>query len=114
MHAWPSVVDHAGRLVANISIGDLRYVVEQNLDFLFHSVEHFLECMPRRTLVTCSPTASLMEVTEELAEAGVYRIYVVTEAMEPIAVITLTDVTNAVLLLAAHEEGEGATDPSAK
>lgn len=61
-----AVVDHLGRLVANISVSDLQYVVEKNLDFLFHSVEHFLDHMPRRPLVTCGPRASLVRRTMAL------------------------------------------------
>jgi CBS domain-containing protein len=109
-----SVVDHAGKLVANISVSDLQYVVERDLDNLFTTVEHFLQRVPRRPLVTCSPTATLMEVVDKLAESGVHRIYVVNRDYEPMAVITLTDVINAVLLLASHEPVPATTDTSAK
>lgn len=108
-----SVVDHAGKLVANISVSDLQYVVERNLDNLFMTVEHFLQRVPRRPLITCPPTASLMEVIDKLANAGVHRIYVVNRDEEPMAVITLTDVINAVLLLATHD-ATLASDTSAK
>jgi hypothetical protein len=55
-----AVVDHAGKLVANISVSDLQYVVERNLDNLFLTVEHFLQRVPRRPLITCPPTATLV------------------------------------------------------
>ena len=54
------MVDHAGKLVANISVSDLQYVVERNLDNLFMTVEHFLQRVPRRPLITCPPTATLV------------------------------------------------------
>jgi CBS domain-containing protein len=57
-----AVVDHAGKLVANISVSDLQYVVERDLDNLFTTVEHFLQRVPRRPLVTCSPTATLVSL----------------------------------------------------
>jgi CBS domain-containing protein len=108
-----SVVDHVGKLVANISVSDLQFVVERNLDNLFMTVEHFLQRVPRRPLITCPPTATLMEVIDKLANAGVHRIYVVNRDEEPMAVITLTDVINAVLLLATHD-ATLASDISAK
>jgi CBS domain-containing protein len=108
-----SVVDHAGKLVANISVSDLQYVVDKNLDNLLATVEQFLERVPRRPLITCSPTATLMDVIDKLAEAEVYRLYVVNEDGEPIAVITLTDIINAVMLLATHDATIG-THLSAK
>jgi len=53
------VVNHTGKLVANISVSDLQYTVEKNLDNLFTTVEHFLERVPMCPLITCSPKASL-------------------------------------------------------
>ncbi len=43
-------------------------------------------------------------MVDKLAQEGVYRIYVVSAENEPVSVITLTDIINAVLLMATPSE----------
>ncbi|KAL6059621.1 cell separation during budding [Balamuthia mandrillaris] len=90
-----------GKLIGNISVSDLQYLVLEHLDNMERTVEEFLQRVPRKPLVTCTPEASLLQVMEKLVHNHVYRIYVVDpNAGNPIAVVTLTDVMEAVLLLA--------------
>jgi len=107
-----AVVDHAGKLLANISVSDLRYMVEKDLDNLLISAGEFLQHLPKRPLVTCAPNATLGEVIDKLAQQHVSRIYVTNSDNEPIAVITLTDIMSALLLIVTQEGEAAGTEPS--
>jgi len=98
-----AVVNSQGKLLANISVSDLKYMIAKDLDNLLLTAGKFIEHVPRRPLVTCSPRASLGEVIDTLAKERVSRIYVTTPDNEPEAVITLTDVFSALMLISTQE-----------
>jgi CBS domain-containing protein len=97
-----AVINTTGTLIGNISVSDLKYLVEDLLDNMLLTVSEFLEKVPRRSLVTVPSTASLGDVIEKLAVEGTYRCYVVEKDMYPVAVITLSDIISAVLLMASE------------
>jgi len=100
-----AVVDQMDKLVANISVSDLKHLVlSDNWDKLFISAGEFIQEIPHHPLVTCSPKNSLAEVIDTLAKEKVSRVYVTNSANEPKAVITRTDVMAAIVLIAYPSE----------
>jgi len=94
------VVNEKGVLVGNISVSDLKYLVDSQLENINLPTGEFLCKVERRQLVACAPNATFGEVIRKLAQEQVYRMYIV-EDNKPIAVVTLTDVMNALLTLTA-------------
>jgi 5'-AMP-activated protein kinase regulatory gamma subunit len=92
------------KLVGNISVSDLQYLLQNQEPNLGLTVGEFLELVPRRPLVTCSPIATVEEVIDKFAQEGVHRLYIVEDDMRPLAVITLTDLMNAIYLMATAQE----------
>jgi len=100
-----AVVNQSGKLVANISVSDLKHiVVSNNWESLFFSAGQFIQQKGARPLVTCSPKNSLAEVIDTLAKERVSRVYVTNSAHEPKAAVTRTDVMAAIVLIAYPSE----------
>ncbi len=53
-------MDHRGKLIGNISASDLQFLVKKGLDNLNKTVGQFLEAVPRKPLITCSPDTPLV------------------------------------------------------
>ena len=92
-----AVIDKHSRLIGNISVSDLKFVLSTEhgkLTLLDVTVQELLDrCSSvRRALLTCRGADSLETVVKSLAQAKVHRIYVVNENEQPQGVITLTDV----------------------
>jgi len=51
--------------------------------------------------VTCSESDKVVDAMTKMSKSGVYRIYCVDENQKPIRVITLTDIVDLLLKLAA-------------
>ena len=93
------VVDDDGVLVGTLSVSDIQLGVGEFLPLLNIPVKNILATFPRRALVTCTASESLLTVMEKLVKAGVHRIFVIDGERKPIGVVTNTDILDTVLSL---------------
>lgn len=96
-----AVIDQHSRLLGNISVSDLKFVISTEhgkLTLLDMTVGELLDkCTAvRNAPLTCHATDSLETVVKALAKAKVHRVYVVNENTQPQGVITLTDIIDCV------------------
>jgi len=95
-----AVVDDDGQLIGNISVSDLQYSIEEQLDNFAGTAEDFIKKELHQKPITCKPTDTLVEVIDLLAQAKLHRVYVVDSQNKPIGVITLTDIIDCILSIA--------------
>lgn len=87
-----AVVDGEGKLVGNISVTDLQFSVNDNIDYLMNPSSKMLEHFTSRYKpIVCTAKDMLPKVLETVAIHGIHRIYVVDEHNKPLQVLTLTD-----------------------
>lgn len=96
-----AVIDQHSRLVGNISVSDLKFVISTEggkLTLLDMTVGELLDkcASVRNAPLTCRATDSLEAVVKALAKAKVHRVYVVNENQQPQGVISLTDIIECV------------------
>ncbi len=92
------VVNRKGQLTYNLSISDFRGMVPgQHLHLLKLRVEDFLKTMRGDEMVhhlypiTCGKQTRLVDVMKMVIDHGVHRCWVVGEDLEPIGLISLSD-----------------------
>jgi CBS domain-containing protein len=101
-----AVIDQNSRLIGNISVTDLKFVLSTEggkLKLLEEvTVGELLDrcAAVRRPPLTCNATDSLETVVKALARAKVHRIYVVNANQQPQGVITLTDIIDTIARVA--------------
>jgi len=122
------VTKQSHKLVGSISVLDLLYCVEENLEFLELSVSEFVSKFRRQTtipslsfdssssssssslfwngnhkIVSCTPSSQLNDVIQTLVENKTHRIFVLDDEGHPIGVITLTDIMDIIVGLAVTQ-----------
>jgi len=87
--------DFQGHLSGNLSASDLRGIHANAFDYFNGSTLQFLckgtDSAPR-VPITCSSSATLVEVVCQMAAEHVHRLYVVDENLHALGVVTLSDV----------------------
>lgn len=89
-----AVVDDRGRVVANLSLADLRCLTPENAaELLRLNVGAFLSATQElpKDPVTCRPSATLTEALHLLHSHRVHRVYVTDEQGLPVGVFSTTD-----------------------
>jgi len=90
-----AVVNHKGELSTNFSASDLRGITPDSFDYFHEPVIDFLLKGTDTGLgepITCTETTSLVIAMQILNSNRIHRIYVVNPRMQPIGVVTLTDI----------------------
>jgi CBS domain-containing protein len=106
-----AVANEKGEIVANLSLTDVQFSLEKNLEYFNKTVGEFLhECHPARPVITCSASTSLREAVELLVTNRLHRVYVLhndnagpVKHVSDFGVLTLTDVIDAVLIITLAE-----------
>jgi len=89
------IVDGEGRLIANLSTTDLRYLTRDKYTSVFLPVTLFLHQLQGQKAakpITAHPSSIFDEVMLKVVAGKVKRVWVVDEKEIPIGVVTLTDI----------------------
>jgi len=102
IHGVPVVERESGKLVGNISVRDLKYILEAYIQNLKAPISEFLSkyANKRPPLITCSSSTKFVDVIKLLTDNHVHRAHIVDEENRPVDIITLTNILDIVLALA--------------
>jgi len=105
VHGIP-VLNDDGKIVGNISVGDMRHITKWELGALKLTAKEFFVSLntDRIPLVTCTTSSKFYEMICHLAKAKVHRVYVVDKDDKPVDIITLTNILDTVLTLATGKK----------
>jgi len=112
------IVDLDGRLVGNFSASDIKHFSDDLSKIIGTTLERFLELVEKpKDLsypVSVTPSATLEEVLAKFDIGGIHRVYVIDEALHPIAVISTKDLLRLFLEAASGRRVEMANpdDPN--
>jgi CBS domain-containing protein len=96
-----AVLDSEGHLVGNISISDLAQLrEEENQHYLNHPVQTYLSLFELAQPVTCVLEDSLLQIMKKIYQHRIHRIYCITPQRTLYSVITLSDILNALTVIA--------------
>jgi predicted transcriptional regulator len=97
-----AVISKEGKLIGNISVRDLKYIIEESMDNLKLSIHHFFKKITgtRPPLVYCYPTTKFVDVIKLIDDSKVHRIHVINQEGKPIDIITPSNILDTVLALA--------------
>jgi len=90
------IVDHEGRLVANLSASDIKGISGGELPFsaLLLPIRQFIQKAHLKPPLKCSWETSFFNIIQQLALFRVHRIWVVDTQDKPVGVVTLTTIMN--------------------
>ncbi|GFR43787.1 hypothetical protein Agub_g4904 [Astrephomene gubernaculifera] len=119
------IVDNTGKLIGNVSVGDLRFLRAQNYGLLLSPVAEFVatvwgkgpsqeevlagtrvpgaaegrwaDVLKETALTTLKPSSTFGALLELMASQNLHRIYIVDEDGKPVSIVTLTDVLREVI-----------------
>jgi len=99
VHGLP-VVDSDGKLVGNLSVRDLKYMVASDLTHLGISIKEFFAKFtgPRPSLLTCLPSTKFVDIVSMIAESKVHRVHVVDPDYKPVDIISVGNILEIALL----------------
>jgi len=103
-----AVIGENHSLVGNVSVSDLQFSVDENIDYMSLPVWNFVQRFLKHPMVTCKSSDSLEDVIDSLAQNNLHRIYVTNDKNQPIGVVTSTDIMNSILLLSTGIEPKNA------
>jgi len=107
IHGLP-VLDKDGKIVGNISVRDLKYLVANDVSdasSLSITIRDFFatHSSHRPAMLTCKPSTKFIDVLTTLAESKVHRIHVVDTDGRPVDVISMSNVLDIILLFATGQ-----------
>lgn len=98
-----AVVNSRGVFQGCLSASDLKLIKDYKFRSLLLPVMDFVRAVRQEEgrifknfLVHCSPDTSLAEVIRRLAKELVHRVFVVNDAMKPVGVVSITDISRIV------------------
>mmetsp|Transcript_28303 Transcript_28303/g.39972 ORF Transcript_28303/g.39972 Transcript_28303/m.39972 type:complete len:303 (+) Transcript_28303:19-927(+) len=97
------VVDSQGKLVGNISLKDIKYVINSSIQELEIPIHDFMNKVQAHELVVCTPETNFIEVIKMMHLQKVHRVHVVNQEHHPIDIITMSNVLDTVLALATGQ-----------
>jgi len=89
------VVDGSGKIIATLSVSDLRGITSDRINDLELPVISFLQTVHKGKSphpVTCTPNSTLKEIMLQAIGAHVHRVWVVNSAQEPVGVVSFSDI----------------------
>lgn len=87
-----------GKLVANVSVSDLRKLTAENYHLLLKPVGEFIlavrgvTSLQEISLIAVQPSSTFAETLTALVSNALHRVYVVDAERTPVGIVTLTDV----------------------
>lgn len=114
IHGCPVISKETGNIIGNISITDLQYSVNTNLQYLSLPVSSLLKDFEafRKKPITCTKDTSLFNVMQTLVKEKIHRIYVTEKQQEGqeiekvVGVITMIDLIDCLLSLSLGQGTE--------
>lgn len=86
-----AITNDEGKLVGNISVTDLQFSINENLEYLGSPVSKLFQDFKRYKPVTVTSSNTVLEAVGLAVENGVHRVYIVDKDNKPTGLITLTD-----------------------
>jgi len=96
------VVDNDNKLVGMVSVKDLKFLMEKDLDYVIVDIKTFFSKFTgkRPPLVTCTATTPFLDVLKKMCDTKVHRVVVVDQHNKPIDIITMSNVIDVISFLA--------------